>query len=456
VTQLVLQAYRFALDPTDGQVAALNSHCGAQRFAYNWGLRLIQANLNQREAERSYGIADRQLTPAVNLTAYGLRKAWNLAKENDAPWWRENSKEAYSSGLANLAAAMTAWTKSRKRERRGVAVGFPKFKPKKSRLSCRFSTGAIGLSRLDRRHVRLPRIGVIRTHESTRKLARLIERGSARIRSATVSFVRGRWFVSFSVEADRPTDAAPCGAGVIGVDLGIKKLAVLSRPVGGVSDDQGVVENPDHLERAQKSLRRLNRQASRRDGPGRGRDNQPSKRWRRTQRRIRKSHARIVQGRLNALHHFTTALTQRVGTVVIEDLHIAGMLKNHCLARRISGSGWGELRRQLTYKSAWRGGSLIVAERFYPSSKTCSRCGAVKTKLHLSQRVFDCDVCGLSMDRDRNAALNLATLAVEVIDGVASSQSCGVTINEPDGNPRETGRAGGGYCHGKPHEGNAA
>jgi putative transposase len=80
----------------------------------------------------------------------------------------------------------------------------------------------------------------------------------------------------------------------------------------------------------------------------------------------------------------------------------------------------------------------------------------VKTKLHLSQRVFDCDVCGLSMDRDRNAALNLATLAVEVIDGVASSQSCGVTINEPDGNPRETGRAGGGYCHGKPHEGNAA
>jgi putative transposase len=420
----VLQAYQFALDPADRQLGALYSHCGAQRFAYNWGLRLIKANLDQRDAEKSYGITDSDLTPLVNWSAYGLRKVWNRAKEDDAPWWRENSKEAYSSGLANLAAAMGAWAKSCKAQQNGAAVQFPRFKSKKSRLSCRFTTGSIGLSDVDRRHIRLPRIGLVRTHESTRKLARLIEAGAARIRSAAVSFLHGRWFVSFSVEVDRRTKAAPNTAGVIGVDLGIKSLAVLSEPVDGITDEHGAVENPDHLERALKRLRRLN--------------------------------ADIVHVRSNALHQLTTGLTKRFDTVVIEDLNVAGMSKNHRLARRIVGASWGELRRQLTYKSAWRGGRLVVAGRFYPSSKMCSSCGAVKAKLRLSQRTFRCDSCGMSMDRDRNAASNLAALAAQVSDGGTSSQSCGVTLNEPDGNSQKSSLAGSRYGHGKPHAGKVA
>jgi hypothetical protein len=182
---------------------ALRSHCGGQRFAYNWGLALVRANLAQREAERSYGVPDDRLTPSLSWSAYSLRKSWNQAKDDLAPWWAENSKEAYSSGLVNLAAALGNWIDSRTGKRRGPTVRFPRFKGKRAARSCRFTTGAFGLADSDRRYVKLPRIGLVRTHESTRKLARHIERGAARIRSATVAHRRGRWFVSLSVEITR-------------------------------------------------------------------------------------------------------------------------------------------------------------------------------------------------------------------------------------------------------------
>ncbi|WP_242642082.1 helix-turn-helix domain-containing protein [Lentzea alba] len=195
----VLQAYRFALDPTPQQQADLRSHCGGQRYAYNWGLARIKANLDQRAAEKTYDIPDDQLTKALRWSAYSMRKDWNQAKDVAAPWWNENSKEAYSSGLANLATALTNWQHSRTGERRGRKLNFPTFKNKRSTPSCHFTTGAIGLADSDRRHVKLPRIGTVRTHESTRQLARHVERGTARIRSATVSTdpavgsARSRW-----------------------------------------------------------------------------------------------------------------------------------------------------------------------------------------------------------------------------------------------------------------------
>lgn len=272
----VVQGYRFALDPTDAQEQLLRSHCGAQRRAFNWGLGLIKMNLDQRAAERSYGVADDELTAVVGWSAYGLRKRWNLVKHDVAPWWRENSKEAYSSGLANLAAALSNWSASRCGDRNGPRVRFPRFKSKRAPMSCRFSTGAFGLADSDRRHVRLPRIGVVRTHESTRKLARRTDTGRARIRSATVTFSRGRWFVSFSVEVQR-TDPAPARPNsVIGVDLGVKHLAVLSTPVPDVSDEHGMVANPKHLDNAQRKLRRLQRQAARRRGPDKRSGAEPS------------------------------------------------------------------------------------------------------------------------------------------------------------------------------------
>ncbi|MGH3829018.1 MAG: IS607 family element RNA-guided endonuclease TnpB [Pseudonocardiaceae bacterium] len=314
-------------------------------------------------------------------------------------------------------------------------MAFPRFKGRRSRLSCWFTTGVVGLG-VDRRHVKLPRIGQVRTHESTRRLARKVETGIARIRSATLSYQRGRWHVAFSVELPDHEPAPRNGDDVVGVDLGIKSLAVLSTGE--------VVPNPRHLDVALATLRRVQRQASRRRGPDRRTRTVPSNRWRKTTARIRALHTRVGNARRDGLHKLTTRLVRSHDVVVVEDLNVAGMIRNHHLARHISGLGIAELRRQLDYKTRDAGVRLVVADRWYPSSKTCSACGAVKTKLTLAQREFVCESCGTRLDRDHNAARNLAALATQ-----ASEPSCGRTKNEPAGNPPKTATGGTGYRHGK-------
>jgi putative transposase len=411
---MVVQAYQFALAPTPVQDTQLRSHCGGQRYAYNWGLAQVKVNLDQRAAEKSYDIPADQLTPSVSWSAYSLRKTWNQAKDAVAPWWAENSKEAYSSGLANLATALGNWSDFRTGKRRGPKIRFPRFKGKRAVLSCRFTTGAFGLPDADRRHVKLPRIGLVRTHESTRKLARRIERGTARIRSVTVSHRRGRWFVSFCVEITRDDPATIRPDTAVGVDLGIKSLAVLSTGE--------VIANPRHLEIAQRELRRWQRQASRRQGPDKSAKTTPSGGWRKTQARIARLHIAIANARRDGLHKLSTRLVRTFGAVVVEDLNVAGMTRNRRLARHISGVGMAELRRQVEYKAAWSGVHVHVADRWYPSSRTCSDCGTVKAKLRLSERIYTCDQCGLVLDRDLNAACNLAKL-VSVVTGGDGGES---------------------------------
>jgi putative transposase len=437
----VIQAYRFALDPTPAQEESLRSHCGAQRFAYNWGLARVMAVMDQRKAEASYDISAEGLTPSMSWSAYSLRKDWNQAKDDVAPWWGENSKEAYASGLANLATALKNWIDSTRRKQKGPRVGFPRFKGKRNTWSCRFTTGSFGLADSDRRHVKLPRIGLVRTHESTRKLARHIERGTATIRSATVSFRSGRWFVSLSVKIDRHDSPPANPDSAVGVDLGIKSLAVLSTGE--------VVPNPRHLEVAQKEMRRLQRQASRRTGPDRRTRQKPSNRWRKTQARINRLHAFIANARRDGLHTLSSRLVAEHGAIVLEDLNVKGMMSNRRLARHVAGVGMGEFRRQIEYKAAWSGARTHVASRWYPSSKTCSDCGAVKAKLRPSERVYQCEHCGLVLDRDLNAARNLAAL----VERDTSSASCVVRLNEPAGNPRKPTLGGNGYRHGKAHAG---
>lgn len=433
-----IRAYVLALEPTQQQIAALQSHCGAQRFAFNWGLALVKANLAQREAERSYGVADSALTPPLNWSAYALRKRWNQAKTDIAPWWPENSKEAYASGLAHLAAALNNWSAAKGQPGR-KRIRFPRFKSKRSKQSCLFTTGAIGLVRTDYRHIKLPRVGVIRTLESTRKLARLLHHKDARIRSATVGYRRGRWFVSFSVEVTAAL-RAPSGQPVrtIGVDLGLRHLAILSSPVPGISDANGFVAAPHFLERTQKTLRRLQRRAARQQGPDRQSDRGPSKRWQSTRAELARVHTRIANCRADHLHKLTTGLVRECDSIVIEDLNVSGLLRNRRLARHISDAGWSELRRQLRYKTSWTGTTLVVANRFYPSSKTCSRCGAVKTKLRLSDRLYQCEQCNLTLDRDVNAARNLAAIVVDH-ESRQSSASCVGTQKKPAGNLDKTG-----------------
>ncbi|PBC47881.1 transposase [Rhodococcus sp. ACS1] len=393
----MIRAYLFALDPTEAQADAMASHCGATRVAYNWCLARVKANWSQRAAEQTYGLTGDQLTPWMATSAYGLRKAWNAAKNEVAPWWKQNSKEAYASGCANLAAALANRTAGRAK--------MPRFKSKRTaRMTCKFTTGQFGLVR-DRRHVQLPVIGVVRTSESTRKLARKIEAGTARIRSATLSYQRGRWHVSFSVDLPDTEPAERTGGRVVGVDLGISHLATLS------TGEQ--VQNQRRLDAELRNLRRAERACARRLGPDRRTGVAPSNRWKKARARADRIHTRVANLRRDDTHQFTTRLVREFDTIVIEDLHVAGMLRNRRLARHIAGVSWGQIRRQLTYKTERAGVRLVVADRWFASSKTCSECGTAKAKLPLNERVFACLACGIVLDRDENAARNLAALAVD-------------------------------------------
>jgi putative transposase len=205
---MVMQAYKFALDATPRQQGSLASHTGAARFAYNWGLDLVTTRLDQRKTDPSV---------RVPWTLWELRWEWNRAKPQVAPWWQQNSKESYNSGLDSLARALRNWSDSRNGRRKGRPMGFPRRKTKRrSRAACRFTTGAIRVLP-DRKHVQLPRIGVVKTHESTRKLARRLEQSTARILAATITRRADRWYVSFTVEVERAIPdqqpQAECGRG---------------------------------------------------------------------------------------------------------------------------------------------------------------------------------------------------------------------------------------------------
>jgi putative transposase len=231
--------------------------------------------------------------------------------------------------IGRLGEALRNWSDSRNGRRTGRPVGFPRAKKKgRARDACRFTTGQIKVL-ADRKHVQLPRIGVIKTHESTRKLAGRIQQGTARILAATITRTADRWFVAFTVEVERHLPASNGKAGVVGVDVGVRHLAV-------VSTGQ-TVPNPRALEHSLRRLRRLNRELSRR--------RPDSKRRERTSRRLSRVHARAADVRRDALHKLSAALAVKYGTVVVEHLNVAGMLRNRRLARAISDSGMGELRR---------------------------------------------------------------------------------------------------------------
>ncbi len=401
----MLQAYRFALDPSPAQAGLLASHCGAARKAFNEALARVRRCLDQRDAERSYGVPDEQLTE-VPWTLPALRRWWNASKSVLAPWWAENSKEAYNSGLAALADGLKQWSASRSGKRRGRGIGFPRFKSRRrSRVSCRFTTGAIRVD--DATHVVLPRIGRIHTLEPASALLGRVAAGTARVLAATVSF-DGR---------ARPAHVGPDRAHpVVGVDAGVRDLLVVAAPDG---TEVARVRAPRSLARAQARLRAVQRRAARQDGPDRRTGRRGSKRWKRTAARIARIHARAADLRRDALHQATTRLARRHQVIVIEDLNLAGLARRkpgagqggRGLNRALADAGLGELRRQLGYKTTWYGSRLVVAGRWYPSSKTCSACGGRKPSLTLADRTWTCHGCGAVHDRDLNAATNLARLS---------------------------------------------
>ena len=449
------QAYRFALDPTSGQDRALAQHAGAARFCFSHMLGHARAVLEQRAAERTYGIAEAELTPVLGWSLPALRREWNARKQDAAPWWAENSKEAYNTGLDGLARALDGWNKSRRGARAGKAVGFPRFKTKaRSRASVRFTTGTIRVEP-GRHHVTLPRLGTMKTHETTRKLARRIENGTARILSATAARDRaGRWYVSFQVLVQRQT-VRPAHLGVsphrvVGVDVGVRDLLVVAAADGTEVDR---VPAPRSLGHAQARLRQLQRKAARQLGPC---DpvtqtmRAPSNRWRCTQSRIGKSHARTARIRRDRLHKATTVLAHRHEVIVVETLNAAGMrarggAHKRGLNRALADAALAEIRRMLAYKTRWYGSILTEAGRWYPSSKTCSACGGRKPSLTLAERTYVCEHCGVVLDRDLNAATNLARLH-ETRTGERSPAGSGPVAGrgaDRETEPAQAGDAGG-------------
>ena len=401
----MLEAVKVALDPTPRQERLLESHAGAARFAYNAGLAHVKAMLERGgKPEWSY---------------YALRKWWNQAKDTLAvnpvtgePWWRENSKESYNSGLESLANALRNFTKSRKGARKGRRVGFPRFKSKnKATPRFAYTTGSFGLIDRDPRALRLPRIGRVHCMEDVSKRV-----DGAKVLRMTVSRHGGRWMASLTVERGDAVPSAPPRGGSVGIDLGVKQLATLS--------DGTVIRNPRALESNLGRLKRAQRSLSHKT--------KGSNRRLKARLKVVRLHARVADLRADALDKATTMLARTYTDISIEDLNVAGMTRNHRLARPVQDAAFAGFRRRLEYKTARTGARLHVIGRWCPSSKTCSDCGTVKAKLSLSERVYHCEECGLDMDRDLNAAINIQVAG-----------SAPETLNARGGSGRQTRLDGG-------------
>ena len=389
---MITKSYRYAIDPTPGQQHALLSHIGGSRFAFNHLLSLTLANWDENQARKDAG-EEVTRDDYVDTGHFGLLRLWSDTRDDVAPWWGENGASAYNDATQRLSRAMTNFYKKRAK--------VPRYKRRGVGESVRFGGDRVRLT--DSHHVKVARIGELKTYESTRKLYRHLERGTGHIVAATISRRSGTWFISFCVEITAliPTTRAP--ERVIGIDVGLSTLYT-----GATTDGDHVltVANPRNYQKRERQLAHAQRQASRKQGPRRG--VAPSSRWKRANARVQKIHAAIAASRSNLIHETTTRLAKNYDLIVVEDLNIPGMVKNHSLAKHISDAAWGEFVRQLEYKTQWYGSTLIKADRFYASSKTCSSCGHAKAKLALDERQYTCEVCDLTIDRDLNAAINLA------------------------------------------------
>ena len=352
----VKRSHRIALEPTDEQRQQFVRAAGCARFAWNWAL--VEWNCQYKAGDKP--------------TANRLKRQFNTMKRDAFPWLYESPKDANLQPFTYLHEAFQRFF--RKLAKR------PTLK-KKGRCKDSFYVSNDKF-RLDGKRVRLPRIGWMKMRESLRFDGKVV--------GATVSRIANRWFLSVQVETEVFPSPSETQAAVVGVDLGIKHLAVLS--------DRRTFDNPKPLRRALRKLRRLNRRLHRKQKGSANRKKAAGG--------IARLHARIACLRQDVLHKLTTPLVRDYRHVVIEDLNVKGMLRNRRLARAVADVGFGELRRQLTYKADVEQTTVIMADRWFPSTKTCSGCGAVKD-MPLSQREYVCHVCGMVEDRDLNAARNL-------------------------------------------------
>jgi len=374
----ITRGYKVELDVNNGQRTLLLQCAGVARWAWNWGLA-------HRKAEYA--------SVGKSSNAIEQHRQLNALKALEYPWLYNYSKCIPQEALRNLDKAYQNFFRRVKNGEK--KVGFPEFKSRKRGIGSFRLTGTI---RVENARIKLPRIGWLRLKEHN-----YIPTEGIHILSATVSEKAGRWFVS--VQCREEIEVTQAAGEPIGVDLGVKEMAICS--------DGQRFENPKALRKSQRKLKRLQRELSRREKGGQN--------WKKTKAKIAEMHYCIANIRKDALHKATFSICaktkpdeERPSVVVIENLNVSGMLKNHCLAQAIADVGFAEFRRQLEYKTAWLGEELLTADRFFPSSKLCRHCGCINDSLTLSDRTWTCD-CGAVLDRDLNAAINLKNLAVRAV-----------------------------------------
>jgi putative transposase len=367
----MLMAHRIALDPNNAQSGHLLRAAGTARFAYNWALS---------EWKRQYEAWKTNHTlPKPSQQA--LRRQLNAIKRERFPWMLEVSKNAPQMAIIQLGQAFQNFFAGRAR--------YPQFRKKGVHDRCTLTNDQFSI---DASRIRIPNLGWVRMHERLRF--------DGKILSATISRVADRWFVSITVDTPDGSHLPPAeNQGAVGVDLGVCALATLST---GESPVPGPKPHKALLGRLRRLCRRLSRKQK----------GSANRRKEKEKEKLAKLHARIANIRQDALHKLTTDLTRRFHTIGIEDLNLRGIMKNRHLARSISDMGFFEFRRQLEYKAAMRGGQVVVAHRFFASSKMCSACQPKLDELGLSVREWTCPACGVHHNRDLNAAINLRDMAV--------------------------------------------
>lgn len=362
-------AHSIRLRPNREQEQYLKKACGVARFTWNWALA---------EWRRRHSLGEK-------VTALGLKKDFNRLKPVEFPWMYEVTKYASQQPFLHLRRAFQRFFDNKAR--------YPRFKRKGVHDS--FYVGGDHL-KFEGKRLWIPNLGWVRMRESVRFRGRVV--------SATFRRVADKWFVSVVVELEEEPTRCESQA-CVGVDLGLNRLASLS--------NGEKVEGSKPHRKCLSKLRRLSRQHSRKKKGSKNREKARVK--------LARLHYRIRCLRQDQLHKLTSYLTDNFLAIAIEELNVRGMLGNRRLSRAISDMGFHEFRRQLTYKASMRGNHVELVDRWFPSSKMCSECWEVNDKLGLSERVFRCQACGFELDRDENAARNLAFYTVSS----TGFQACG-------------------------------
>jgi putative transposase len=368
---MIHKAFKYRLSPTQAQQEVIARTFGCCRYVYNWGLS---------EKVKAYE-QEKQTLSCVDL----IKRLTTLKQE--LPWLKEVYSQALQMSLRNLDNAFTRFFKK--------LGGFPKFKSRKNHhQSCQFPQGV--KVDFEKKTVYLPKIGDV--HLKMRKKTHIFD---GKIKTVTLRQTpSGKYFVSLLVELDQELPKKPPIElkTTVGVDMGIKTFVTLS------TGEE--IEHPKTLKKSLKTLKRLQRQLSRKQKGSRNRD--------KARKRLAKLHEHVSNQREDFLHQVSHRLTSenQATTIAMEDLHIAGMVKNHKLAQAIIDSAWGMFDNFVAYKCDWRGKNHLHIHRFAASSRICSLCGWYNTELTLKDRVWTCGGCGAKRPRDLNAAKNIRKWSV--------------------------------------------